>query len=147
MEGGLVGAKVHVDVFIGQAFPKVDDIAYIGQRNRLAGCDGLLESGDEFVQAAVELVHPALLEALVGCLGVDFRGDANHTGDVARLGLGAGHTAEARRDEEDAAAVVAVEASLAELLAGGVHHRDGGAVDDALGADVHIRARSHLAVL
>ena len=88
----------------------------------------------------MHLVDPSLRVALLRGGGVDFGGDGDHTGDVASLGLGAAHAAEAGGDEELAC-------RAATELAGGVQNGDGGAVDDALRADVHVGAGGHLAVL
>ena len=64
-------------------------------------------------------------------------------GDVARLGLGAGHAAEAGGDEQLAGKgrVLRIEAPSC------IEDCDGRAVDDALRADVHVRSGGHLAVL
>ena len=35
MQGGLVGAQFDMDVLFGKLFPQVDNIALVGQRNRL----------------------------------------------------------------------------------------------------------------
>ena len=75
--------------------------------------------------------------------GSTFGRDGDDTGDVARLGLGAGHAAEAGGDEQLAGEgrVLRIEAPP------GIEDRDGRAVDDALRADVHVRPGGHLAVL
>ena len=90
----------------------------------------------------MQLVDPALLVALLGGLGVDLGRDADHAGDVARLGLCAAHAAQAGGDEERGALIARLR-----VQALGVEHGDGGAVDDALRTDVHIRAGRHLAIL
>ena len=92
----------------------------------------------------MQLIHPALLITLLCCLGVDFGHHAHHTGYVAGLGLCARHAAQSGRHEEHA---VGVGLSLFVAFAGSVEHGDGGAVDDALRSDVHIRAGRHLSVL
>ena len=140
MEGGLVGAQVHFYSVIGQAFPKIYHIAYVGKGDGLFIFDCFLNSWNEFIKAVVEFVHPSLLIALFCGLGVDFRSDAYHSGNVARLWLRTGHSAKTRRNKELAC-------GAATLSACRVHHRDSCAVHNALRADVHIATGGHLAVL
>ena len=143
VQGGLVGAEVDVDAGGVEVFPDVDDVAEVGEADGLLGVHGGADLVGEFGDVLHDVVHPALLVALPGGCGVDFGGDGDHAGDVARLGLGAGHAAEARRDKQLAGEgrVLRVEAPS------GIQDRDGRAVDDALRADVHVRSGGHLAVL
>ncbi len=149
VERGLVGAEVNVHILIGEAFPEVHYVAYKGEGDNLFVYLCTADTGDEFGEVGVQFVHPALLIAFLCRLGVDFRRDADHSCYVARLGLRAGHTAETGCYEEHTLTLLccAFQAALAELFAGGVHDGDGGAVDDALRTDVHIRACGHLSVL
>ena len=147
VEGSLVRAQVHVYALIGQALPQVHHVAHVGQGNHLLGGDGLPDTRDKLVQTVVELVHPALLVALFGSLGIDFGRDAHHAGYVAGLGLGARHSAQACGHEEQPFPGFTVQAFGQQLLAGGIHHRDGGSVHDSLRADIHITSGRHLAVL
>ena len=85
--------------------------------------------------------------ALFGSLGIDFGRDAHHAGYVAGLGLGARHSAQACGHKEQPFPGFTVQAFGQQLLAGGIHHRDGGSVHDSLRADIHITSGRHLSVL
>jgi len=144
VQRGLVGTQVYGDLFGRQTLPKVDDVAHIGHRDHFAGTAGLADTGNQGVERIVHLVDPSLLVAFLRRLGVDFGDDAHHARDIARLGLCPGHAAQPRGDEKHTPGIVA---AAGETLARGVHHRDGGAVDDPLRTDIHIGAGRHLAVL
>ena len=92
----------------------------------------------------MQLVDPALLIALLGSLGIDFRRHADHSGDIASLWLSPRHTTQTGGDEEGH---LVCRATVATYLTGSIEHGDSRAVDDALRADIHIRAGRHLAVL
>ena len=140
MERGLVAAEVHLNAFLGAVFPQVHHIALIGKAAGNLGLACLVHSHKQFVKVGVNLVHPALVVTLLRGGGIDFGGDAHHSGNVASLGLGTAHAAQTGGDEEFASRAAA-------QLAGSVEHGDGGAVHDALRADIHIAAGGHLAVL
>ena len=140
VERCLVGAKVHVNVFIGQLFPEVYNVAYVGKRDGLFGGNGLFYAADKLCKVSVEFIHPALVKALLGGLGIDLCGDAHNARYVSGLGLGTGHSAKARRYEEFTGGAAA-------LLAGSIHDCDCGAVHNALGAYVHVGTGGHLAIL
>ncbi len=76
---------------------------------------------------------------------VDLGDDAGAAGNFQRLGLCARHSTEPGGDEGLAGKVAVVRYS--EVEPAGVEKRDVGSVDDALGADVHPAAGSHLAVV
>ena len=99
MQRGLVGAQVHPDAFGGEAFPQVHHVAHVGERDHFPALHGPADTRDQFVQAVVEFVHPALFVTLVRGQRVDLRRHAHHAGDVSGLGLGAGHAAQAGRYE------------------------------------------------
>ena len=147
MKRCLVGAKIDVDAFGRQSLPKVNYVAHVCERYGFFTFDGLADAGDELVQVIVQFIYPSLLVALAGGLRIDFRRYAYHTGNVARLGLGARHTSQTGRHKEHPASVVPAYASLFELFAGCVHNGNGSAVHNALGADVHVRSGGHLPVL
>ena len=88
---------------------------------------------------------PALRVAGLDARRVDLGDDPGAAGDLQRLGLGAGHPAEPGGDEGLPGEVAVV--GDAEVEAAGVEEGDVGAVDDALGADVHPAAGGHLAVV
>ncbi len=94
----------------------------------------------QYSQVVVHLVDPALRVALLRGGGVDFCCDAHHAGDVASLGLGAAHAAEAGGDEQLAGGAATEFTSC-------IQNCNGRAVHDALRADIHIAAGGHLAVL
>ena len=142
VERGLVAAQVDVDVLVGQALPEVYDVAHVGHRDDALLADGLADGGNQFVEVVVQLVHPSLVVALAGSQGIDFGRHAHHTGNVASLGLSTAHAAQTGGDEERRALVAGHR-----VQALGIEHGDGGAVDDALRTDVHIRAGRHLSVL
>ena len=135
MQGGLVAAEVHIDIFLGKTLPQVHHVAQISHRHGLFPGDGLADGGDEFVEVVVHFVHPSLFIAFHGGLWIDFRHHADHAGDVSGLGLGARHSTKSRRDEQHP---VGVGLSGTEAAAGGVEDGDGGAMDDALRSDVHV---------
>ncbi len=144
VQRSLIGTEVDGDFLGGEPLPKVDDIADVSQRNDLFPADCLPDTGHQFIQRFMQLVDPTLLVAFRGRLGVDFGDNRHDARNIARLGLGAGHAAEARRDEQHATCVAA---AVRETLAGGVEHGDGGAVDNALRPDVHVGSGGHLPVL
>ncbi len=139
MERGLVAAQVDVNVLFGQTLPQVNDVAHVCHRDDAPLADGLAHGRNQFVKVLVQFVHPSLLIAFARSLRIDLCRHAHHTGNVARLRLGTAHAAETGRHEQ--LHVVATH------LTGCVQHGDGGAVDDALRTDVHIRASRHLSVL
>ena len=75
---------------------------------------------------------------------VDFGSNADHTGNVAGLGLCARHTAKTSRHKQHTSDFRPL---LCQAFAGGIQHGYGGAMHNPLGADIHIRARCHLPVL
>ena len=140
MQRSLVGAQIHLDALLGAVLPQVNHIALIGKRAGNLLLAGLVHCGKQLVEVGVHFVHPALVIAFLRGGGVDFGGDAHHTGDVASLGLGAAHATETGGDKQLACCAAAE-------LAGSVQHRDSGAVHNALRADIHVRTGGHLAVL
>ena len=149
VERGLVRAEIDPYSFIGEALPEVNNVAHVGEGDGVRGGDGLSYAGNEFVELGVKFVHPTLLVALFGRLRVDFGGHGDYACDVACLGLRARHSAEAGGDEKKTAAsgIFSLQATIPLHLTGGVHHRNGGAVNDALRTYVHIGDRRHLPVL
>ena len=87
MEGGLVGAEVHFDVFCRKSFPEVNHIALIGEGDGLLVPAGLADSRYELVKVIVKFVHPALVITLAGCEGIDFGDHAHHSGNDSGLRL------------------------------------------------------------
>ena len=140
VQRSLVAAEIHLDALLGAILPEVHHIALVGVALGLLGGDGLVDGHEELVEVVVHLVDPALRVALLRSGGVNLGGDGDHTGNVASLGLCAAHATEAGGDEQLACRATS-------KLTGGVEHGDGGAVHDALRADVHIGAGSHLAIL
>ncbi len=140
MQRGLVAAQIHLDALLGAVFPKVHHIALIGKRAGYLLGSGLVHSHKQFVKVGVNLVHPALLVTLLRGGGIDFGGDAHHSRNVASLGLGTAHATEASGDKQLACCAAA-------QFAGCVEDGNGGAMHNALRADVHIAASGHLAVL
>eukprot|EP00754_Rhynchopus_humris_P038081 Rhum_TRINITY_DN20769_c0_g1::Rhum_TRINITY_DN20769_c0_g1_i1::g.172175::m.172175 len=138
----LVRAQVHLHAALVHALEHLDDVADVAHGNRLALGRRRLHEVDGLVDVLRQVCAPPLLEALLRRHRVHLRHDRGHTCDHARLRLRAAHAAETAGDELHAGARVAVE-----VLPRGVHDGDGRAVHDALRADVHERARRHLAVL
>ena len=101
-----------------------------------------LDRGGEVVGDPAD---PALGVAGLDPRGVDLGDDPRAAGDLQRLGLGAGHPAEPRGDKGVAGEVAVL--GHAEIEPAGVEQGDVGAVDDALGADVHPAAGGHLTVV
>ena len=83
--------------------------------------------------------------SFVSCVCVGFCNDACCASDGGCFGLSARHAAETTGDEGHTRKIsVVVEAKVE---AGCVKQGNGGAVDNALGADVHVGASRHLTVL
>ena len=91
------------------------------------------------------MADPALGVAGVDAGVVHLGDDGGGAGDHGRLALGAGHTAEARGDEQLSGQILVV--GDAQLQPAGVQQGVESAVDDALGPDVHPAAGGHLAVV
>ena len=129
---------------VGAVFDVAVDDELGGGADLVAELD---DGGDELVKVIVQFIYPTLVIALLCSEGVDFGGDAHHAGDVTGFGLCARHAAQTSSHEEHTVDVATFLATLHELLAGCVEHRDGRAVHDTLRADVHIGARGHLTIL
>ena len=123
----------------------MNHIADIAEGNHLAFLEGIAHAGGQVVQIVGEHIHPALAVAFACGPRIDFGHHTDHAGNIARLGLGAAHTAQSGRNEQHGFIRRLSEAFAYDTL--GVEQGDGGAVDNTLGADVHITARRHLAVL
>ena len=97
----------------------------------------------------MQFIYPTLLEALFSCQRIDFSRYRHHARDIASLRLSTRHAAEASCYEQHAFSFFyrTLKTAFAKLLTSGIHHRDGGAVYDALRTDIHIAAGGHLAVL
>ena len=100
VERGLVGAQVDEDVFLEESLPDVDDVADVGDRHRFFTLHRCPRPRHQIVQTIGKLVYPTLFVPLAGGGGVDLGADRDAAGDVARLGLGTGHAAEAGSEEE-----------------------------------------------
>ena len=133
-----------MDVALGQAFPEVYDVAEICQRNGFVGLYGALGAVDYGIEVGVHFIHPSLLVALGYGLGVDFGGDAHHSGYVGGLGLRARHAAKSGGHEQQSAGFAE---SGGALTPGGVENGYRCAVHDSLRTDIHIRSGCHLTVL
>ena len=77
-----------------ERFPHVHNVAEVGVRHRFFGIHRSLDPGGEFLHVFDHMVDPTLLVALVRRRGIHLCGDADHAGDVTRLGLGATHASE-----------------------------------------------------
>ena len=137
MERGLVATQIYLNVFLGKPLPQVDNIAYVchGHRTALANC--CTYGRYQLVKAVVQLIHPSLLVAFGGSLGIDFRYHAHHASYVSGLWLCSRHASKSRRDEQHTADAISFRLRL-ELLAGSVENGYGGAVDDALRTYIHV---------
>ncbi len=91
------------------------------------------------------MAHPALGEPGVDAGVVHLRDDGGGSGDHGRFALGAAHAAQTGGHEQPPGQVLIL--GDAQLQPPGVQQRIEGAVDDALGPDVHPAAGGHLAVV
>ena len=91
------------------------------------------------------MADPALGVAGVDAGVVHLGDDGGGSGNLGGLALSAAHAAQARGDEEPSRQVAVV--GDAELEPARIEQGVEGAVDDALGPDVHPAAGSHLAVV
>ncbi len=87
MKRGLVTAQMHVDIFVGKAFPKVYDIALICERHGFPAGHCTAYACHKFGKVLMHLIHPSLGVALLCGGRVDFRNNTDHAGDVAGLRL------------------------------------------------------------
>ena len=145
MAGGLVAHQIHVDVVVIEVLQQIHDVAVIG--HGAGGTSGLMLPGDGhgLLQTVGAVADPALGIAGVDT-GVIYLGDdGGGAGDLSSLALGAAHAAETGRDEQTSRQVAVI--GDAQLQPSGVEQGVEGAVDDALRADVHPSAGSHLAVV
>ena len=145
----LVGSEVHVNAFVSKSFPEIHHVAYIRKRYYFLVSHGFTYALHEFVQVFVQFIHPALLMTFAGRERIDFRCDAYDAGDISCLRLRSRHAAKSGGDEKHALHVFlcSFNASVPQLFTCRVHHRDGGAVDNALRTYIHIGAGCHLTVL
>ena len=142
---GLIGDEIDGDVVGVEVLEQIDDVAVVGDRQGLAGCGGIEHPPDRGGEVVGDLRDPALGVTGLDARGVDLGDDPGAAGDLQRLGLGAGHPAEPRGDEGVAGEVAVL--GHPEVEPAGVEQGDVGAVDDALGADVHPAAGGHLTVV
>ena len=149
VQGRLVRPHVHQDVLFVELLPHVDHVAEVSERLGALRLAGLADLGGQFVQVGDDVVHPALLVTFVRRGRVDLCGHRHATGDVRGLGLGAAHATQTRRDKQLAGQAVRGPRHAALLVdhPARVQHGDGGAVHNALGADVHVGPGGHLAIL
>ena len=97
----------------------------------------------------MELVHPALIETLLGSKWIDLRRHADNTCYISRLRLGSGHSTETRSHEKKAMhiLIITLYPSGFQLLPRSIHHSDRSAMNNSLRADIHIGTRRHLTIL
>ena len=141
----MVASEVNVDLTFNATFPKFNDVSNQANGNRLPVVGRLNHSVNRFVDGVRNLRQPTLLMPLVSSVRVGFSDDASRTCDGGSLGLSARHAAESTGDEGHTGKVsIIVEP---QMKTGSVEQGNGGAVDNTLGADVHVGTSRHLAVL
>ena len=79
---------------------QVDDVAVVRDRDGGALRDVLLRQGEDLVEVLGDVPHPALVQTGLDARHVHLGDDADGVGDLGGLGLGAGHAAQARGDEQ-----------------------------------------------
>ena len=143
--GGLVGEQIHMDVVVIDILQQIYDVAVVGHSAGLLA--GLVLLGDfhSLGQVAGAVAHPALGVAGLDAGVVHLGDNGGSPGDLSGLALGARHAAKTGGDEQAAGQIAVL--GDAQLQAAGVEQGVEGAVDDALGADVHPAAGGHLAVV
>ena len=141
----LVRQQRNVDVVVDGVLQQVDDVAVVRDRDGGALGDVLLRQGEDLVEVLGDVPHPALVQTGLDARHVHLGDDADGVGDLGGLGLGAGHAAQARGDEQHPGQVAVV--GDTQLQTSGVEDGVEGAVHDALRADVHPSAGGHLAVV
>ena len=141
VEARLIGAEVHVTPDAVEVLPQVDDVALVGERDRLARSACEPDSVNERLEVGEDLIDPALLMALRDGVRVNLGDDSDRARDHGGLRLRSAHPAEAGRHEDAPGEVTGTQVKPT-----GVEHRDGRPVHDALGPDVHVAAGRHLAI-
>jgi len=143
--GGLVRQQLDGHPSLHRVFEQVHHVPLVGDGERLAAGHGRLGQAEHLAQVGAHRRHPALLVPRADARRVHLGDDADAAGDLHRLGLGAAHAAESRRNEQMAAQVLVVADPQPEP--GGVQDGVERAVHDPLRADVHPAAGGHLAVV
>ena len=145
MAGGLVAHQIHMDLLPLQIFQQIHDIAVVGD-----GAGGLfrqmrLRQRQRLRQGSGSGADPALREAGVDAAVVHLGDQRHRAGDLRGLALRAAHAAQTGGNEQ-APRKIALPGD-AQFEPPGVEQRVEGAVDDALGADIHPAAGGHLPVI
>ena len=143
--GSLVRQQINVDVVVVQILQQVHDVAVIGDGAGLLGIHVLLGDLPGLVQAVGAVADPALGVTGLDTGVIDLGDDGGSTGDLSGLALSARHAAQTGGHEQTASQVAILR--NAQLQTAGVQQGVEGAVDDALGPDVHPAAGGHLAVV
>ena len=143
--GGLVGKQVDVDVLCQAVLQQIYDVAVVGDGDRLFLLHVLLGPLEYLIQVVADQADPALIVTGLDAAFVHFGEHTHGPGDFRRLGLSAAHAAQAGGDKELTGQVAF--GRNAQEFPSGVEDGVEGAVDDALGPDVHPAAGGHLAVV
>ena len=145
MAGGLVGEEFHLLVVIQSVLEKVDDVALIGDRERLALGHRLFGPLEGLGEIRCLPAYPALAVARLDARGVHLGDDRRRSRDLRGLRLRAAHAAKSGGDEEVSRKALAL--GKVEHLASGVEQRVICAVNYALRPDIHPAAGCHLPVV
>ncbi|OPZ60378.1 MAG: hypothetical protein BWY88_00509 [Synergistetes bacterium ADurb.Bin520] len=147
--GGVAGGLVReqVDGFsVGHGIlQEVHDVALVGDGGGFPALQVLSGDAKDLPEIRRSEAHPPLVGAGADPGGIHLRHHPHGAGDLRRLGLGPAHAPQPRGDEEPSPEVTVV--SQGELQPSRVEDGVEGAVDDALGADVHPSPCGHLAVV
>ena len=119
--GGLVGEELDVLIVVERVLEKVDDVAFVGYRERLALGHCFLGPREGFGEVLRPLADPALVVARVDARRVDFGDYRGGAGYLGGLRLSSAHSAESGRNEEVSRKSLAL--GEVELLAARVEQR------------------------
>ena len=142
---GLVAHQIHVDVLLIEVLQQIHHVAVVGDGAGRAVRQVPPGHGQGLVQAAGALADPALVVPGLDAGVVHLGDDGHRPGDLRRLALGSAHAPQPGGHEQPPRQVPV--GGDAQLQPPGVEQGVEGAVDDALGPDVHPAPGGHLAVV
>ena len=145
MTGGLVRQQIYMYIMLQEIFQKIDHIPVVG--NGVGDAGRLFVSGyfNGFLTGFGNGRYPALVIAGHDTGNIYFGYDGYSAGNLCGLALGAAHAAQTGGNEQASCQVLVL--WDAKLETTGIQQGIEGAVDDALGPDIHPTAGSHLAVI
>ena len=92
VQRSLITTQIYTDIFFYQTLPQVNDITHVCHRYRAFLSDSLADSGNQFVEVVMQLIHPSLLITFVSSQRIDLCHHADCTGNITSLRLSTRHT-------------------------------------------------------